>query len=351
MYGRRVDFMMGNESKDEYLIRSYLLGELPENELETVEERLMTDREFSKLALVVESILVEDYVEEGLQGTDRENFERLFMTTPQAREQVRFERELGEHVSRTLKELPLRTIDAGPVVKSPHIFERLGFGGHRWLLVGAAILLLVSGIAGWRVFFFKSKIEKGLIALNKAYQEQPIDARVTGLDFPPKLNQRGDVNKKVDEASLKQAEIFLSDQARGNPDSESFHALGRFYLTQGDFNRAIDYFQKALVFKPNDAQIHSDLGAAFLERAKHVKKEDLSRGSEEFFQSREHLDKALEFDPTLREALFNRALLYQEMLLLPEALEKWQEYISKDPSSIWADKAKDNIEAIEKQKK
>src|SRR5215217_8134808 len=121
---------MEQEANNEVLIRNYLLGKLSESEHEVVEERLMTDREFSNFGLVVESMLVEDYLAGQLQGRDRENFKKLFLATPQGREQVRFTRELKEYASKA---------------KACHWWQSTS-STKLWALGTLTILLIAAGI-------------------------------------------------------------------------------------------------------------------------------------------------------------------------------------------------------------
>jgi tetratricopeptide (TPR) repeat protein len=330
---------MGDGPDDERLIRSYLLGELSAEELEAVEERLMTDSQFAELALVVESVLVEDYVEGELSGRARKSFEQLFLSTPQGSESIRFAHELKEYASRAGA--------SEPAAKAHWSAWRSAFGAPRWALAAAAIFLIIAGTVVWRVITSKSETEKGLTALGRAYQEQPIDARITGLDYAPRVSLRGDAAHRANDASLRQAEITLTNEARANPGYESFHAVGRFYLTQRDFTQAIDYFEKAIDFRSDVAEIHSDLGAALLELGKALERDDPGKGAEAFSRSREHLSNALALDQGLLEARFNSALLYQQVGLFPEALDEWREYLKRDASSRWAGEARKNIGEIE----
>jgi CHAT domain-containing protein len=77
------------------------------------------------------------------------------------------------------------------------------------------------------------------------------------------------------------------------------------------------------------------------------RRDDSGKILEDFAASLEHLNRALELNGSLLEALFNRALLYEEMMLPQQAEEDWRKYLEKDPSSRWADEAKRRIEAIE----
>ena len=88
---------MALESRNEELIRKYLLGGLSDDELERVENDLLTDNVFSDYVLMIEDALVEDYAEGRLEGSDREKFEHRLLSTPRGREQVRLTEALREY--------------------------------------------------------------------------------------------------------------------------------------------------------------------------------------------------------------------------------------------------------------
>jgi tetratricopeptide (TPR) repeat protein len=325
---------MAPDIKDEELIRSYLLGNVSEQEQEDLEERIMTDDEFSDLACVIESILVEEYLEGTLATEDRVRFEKLLLATPQGAEQLRFASALKEYASR--RALPVETVK--PHQRRP----QSTFGSPWWSLAAAASLLIAAGIVVW-LLFRPSPIAKGLAALAEAYPERPVVARVTGLRYAPRPPElRGGAGGKVNEDRLLYAESTLKTEARKHPGPESFHALGRLYIAKRDFQQAIEYLGKALEQKPDDATIHADLGAAYLELGKHNKSFDPGVRPREFDHSLEHLNRALDLDSDLIAPLFNRALLYEETL--PEkAAAAWQEYLGKDRDSRWADEARNRL--------
>ncbi|HET9787518.1 MAG TPA: hypothetical protein VFP47_10310, partial [Pyrinomonadaceae bacterium] len=106
----------------------------------------------------------------------------------------------------------------------------------------------------------------------------------------------------------------------------------------------------ALALDPNGAQIHSDLGAALLEKGKLYKLngED-GKSLETLSESLEHLNRALELNTNLLEALFNRALVREYMGLPQPAAEDWRQYLEKDSQSPWADEARAKLKEIESQ--
>ena len=202
------------------------------------------------------------------------------------------------------------------------------------------MIVLGLGLGIWRVFFYQSEVSKGTAALAYAYREQrPLEARISGFNYAPAANTRGE-QVKVDQVALDRAERILLNAVFEHPGPAANHALGRFYLAERQFDKAISQFEEALKVEPNSAQLHSDLGAAFLEKGKADRLQGESGKSfEELGRSNEHLSKAIELDGSLLESLFNRALCHENLLLYREAEKDWRDYLERDPNSAWAGEA------------
>lgn len=344
MFRRNFHKLLGNEvtpeskckPEDESLIRRYLLGELMEGERQEVEERLMTDDDFFDRTLLAEDDLIDQYARDELSGRDRKLFEQTILSTPDGRERVMLadnlvrhaskKSEAGNPVSRRIAALPLRA-------------------------AVAAAILLAAGLGIWRVFFYQSDIDKGLLALNDAYRGQrPVEARISGFDYAPWEGVRGD-QESVDHVHLNRAERILLDAVFEHPGSASHHAVGKLYLTERKFDEAVARFEASLKTDSNNARLYNDYGAALLEsgRADRLKDEPGKRLAA-LARSLEHLNRAIQLDNSLFESLFNRALLYESMSLLQQAEDDWKEYLERDPDSIWAQEAQRHIDDLEERK-
>jgi len=202
-----------------------------------------------------------------------------------------------------------------------------------------AALVAVSALI-WLLVVRQTAVEEGLMALRQVYhQARPTEARITGgFDYAPYAPTRGS-REQTEEARLEFArwKLTLAVMKEGTP--EAHHALGRFYLTQHQFDEALTYLQKALAEDPDNPQLYTDLGVAYLEQG-----QALSRAIE-------HFNQALKKDPTLLEALFNRALCYEKMSRFPEAKADWQHYLELDGTSLWADEVRQYLKWIEEQER
>lgn len=326
--------MVAATPEEQRQLRQYLLGYLAEADAEQVELRLLSDAGYSEELDIVADELIDQYVSGALPESDQQPFNAHFLKSQARRDKLEFARALKQ------RKAELRWA------------KRL----YRFYLpaAAAAVLLIGLGVVVWRSFQNRSEVNEGLIALQSAYRDQrPIEARISGFGYAPLLEQRGG-EPKADYVQLDRAERRLSDAVSDNPSADTHHALGKYYLAQHQFDKAIDQFEAALKLDPQQARVHSDLGAALLERGK-SRNPDLERDEgvqeiKEFAESLTHLKKALELDGSLLEALFNRALLYEYMGLSEQAEDDWRAYLEKDPNSKWADEARQHLTELKEQR-
>jgi tetratricopeptide (TPR) repeat protein len=251
---------MNKASEDQVAIRQYLLGNLGDKEkMRQIEEKTLLDDDFNEALSIAEDNLIEEYLDGELTEAERERFTRHFLHAPENRQKL--------HFISNLRELATKTKNAPEVSKKKAgLFDWrkfLSFPAVRF----AALILIVSGLgfAVWRLAFYQSDVDKGIAALRVAYRGQrPIQSRTTaGFDYVPVSTTRG--NKIVtDEKARDRAQRYLLDAIEGqSPDAN--RALGLFYLTEKEFEKAINEFNLALKVASKDPKLHSDLGAAFLE--------------------------------------------------------------------------------------
>jgi CHAT domain-containing protein/Tfp pilus assembly protein PilF len=216
----------------------------------------------------------------------------------------------------------------------------------------AIILILCIGLGIWWAFFHQSEVDKGMAALAEAYHERRlVEVRISQLPYAPMAKSRGE-QESVDQLSRDRAERILLDAVFQQPDPASYHALGKLYLAEQKFDRAITQFEQALKTDSNNARLHSDYGAALLEIGRANKLADeTGKSMDEFARSLEHLNKALQLDDSLLDALFNRALLYESMILPQQAEDNWEKYLEKDPNSGWADEAQRHLHDLKEKQK
>ncbi|HEY4641396.1 MAG TPA: hypothetical protein VII75_08640, partial [Thermoanaerobaculia bacterium] len=126
-------------------------------------------------------------------------------------------------------------------------------------------------------------------------------------------------------ATLRAADSIISDSASSPSDVAVAHLLA------GNIDSAIECLEGAT---PKNANVWSDLAAArCLMAARRDKPAELPRALAA-------ADRALEFDPELLEAHFNRAVILEKMGLRSYAAVGWAAYLARDSETKWADEAR-----------
>lgn len=344
---------MVRKINEQNAVRRYLLKQLSASEQESVELRLLSDDAFSEELEIVEDELIDEYLANELSQTERRQFEETFLASPERQQKLKAAQAVNRYFNRS----------SNQPTPAPTIFQTL----RNWLTslllpVGVPVavgILIVFGVVIWRGFFFKSDLQKGLIALNQAYrQERPVEARVSKLDHAPFITRRGTEPERVNTLERDRAQLLLSEALKKQANADSYHALGKFYLLQKDPDKAIEYLELARNAGGNNAQTYADLGAAYLERGKlgldagssDTPSPSGGKGLEDLGRSLEYLKQALELNPNLLEALFNRALVHQYQGLNQPAEADWRSYLEKDPNSPWAKEAQQKLKLLEEKK-
>jgi len=128
----------------------------------------------------------------------------------------------------------------------------------------------------------------------------------------------------LDELDVRSAAQALKVLAASDHSRRGFHAYGLALVASRDYDAAIEAFTQALLQPAsNDAVIHADLSALWLERHR------LSGQAADAERALAEADRALSTAPQHLHAAFNRALAL-DVLARPEARRAWQAYIDLD---------------------
>lgn len=135
--------------EDEQAIRRYLLDELPPEERQRLEERLLDDGDdFFERVQIAEAELTDDYVTSDLSEDERARFGELSLSTPERYEQLWFTTLLRDHFA---ADTPLKKTVKGEVRPPPSWLEKLslslGFGRPAVGFALACGLILALGVA------------------------------------------------------------------------------------------------------------------------------------------------------------------------------------------------------------
>jgi tetratricopeptide (TPR) repeat protein len=316
-------------------VREYLLGRVSdETTLEGIEELLFTNEEFCSQVALAEDEIIDDYVRGRLNHADAESFR----ATLSADAERRFKLEMAQALRERALARDLKTTEA-----KPSFFGSLNLFFRRPMYAGAFAVLLIAVVA-LAVYVTRRGSGGELAELRSIYQQsRPTETRISEFGYAPLTQVRG-APESAEKNRLRRIENSLIEATEKKPNAQTLHALGVFYLTQHEYQKAIKEFEAGLKFG-DDAKVHNDLGSAYFERAK---TEPQDKRLEDLAQSLEEFTKATKLDGNLLEALFNKSLALQEMGTMPrEAKESWTLYLQKDPSSPWADEARKNLARLE----
>jgi cell division protein FtsB len=85
---------------DESYLRRYFLRDLPQEEQDSIEEKLCTDETFFQEVIACEDDLVDDYARGKLSSSESVAFEAQYLTTQAGQEEVEFARGLADYIRR-----------------------------------------------------------------------------------------------------------------------------------------------------------------------------------------------------------------------------------------------------------
>jgi CHAT domain-containing protein len=164
---------------------------------------------------------------------------------------------------------------------------------------------------------------------------RPIDARLTGFEWPSARLQRATHTSLLDPARLElagAASTVIQSQLNDSS-ARARHESGAAFLLIDRDRDAIDALESAVHQSPKNAAYWSDLAAARYTLAV------TENRPHELPQALADADHALHLDAKLPDALFNRALIIEALGISEAARRAWQRYAAADPSSHWSAEA------------
>ena len=139
---------------DENQLRSFLLGELSENEQTNIAQAAFADEDLLAHLQTVENDLIDEYVRGEITQNEKQNFERMFLTSAERKQKIEFAQAFTE-----FKENNAALTQTGKLASK---FERKDFwqtvfpNYFKPQLAFAAIALFVL-LIGWLIFFDSGK--------------------------------------------------------------------------------------------------------------------------------------------------------------------------------------------------
>lgn len=317
-------------------LKQYLLGRLSAEDEERLEMRLLTEPEFAEEFDIAVDDLTDAYVTGEIQGEDRQRAERYFFRSADRQNKLKYALALKAHKAQRSSQ---RNWWASPGLRA------------------AASIILVFGVAFgiWQAVTDKSELDKGMQALRTAYRDQrTIESRISALPYSEFSQTRGLDSDNPATDNLRRGKLHLTEAVKDNPTAAAHHALGQLYLAEHQFDLALKEFDAALREDPNNPRLYNDIGVTWLEKASLLLSNETAnspppqQAQEELNRCLDNLNKALQLDGNLLDAIFNRALCYEKQSRTEEAKAEWRNYLSRDSSSPWALEARRHLSLLER---
>lgn len=129
-------------------IIAYLLGSLPEDELERFEEECFAQEDWPDELAQVEEDLVDDYLRDELTAEQRRLFRQNYLTTDARRERVALAAALLRHVDEE-QAAPVTTRAQAPDKPAEAGWWNSFWGGRPWAMAAAALAVVVVVAGVW----------------------------------------------------------------------------------------------------------------------------------------------------------------------------------------------------------
>ncbi|HEV7767021.1 MAG TPA: tetratricopeptide repeat protein [Thermoanaerobaculia bacterium] len=212
--------------------------------------------------------------------------------------------------------------------------------GTWWLVLAATLVIAVVGLIAIRSSdpTGDSRMAR-LVALTEG-SPRSVEPRLSGAfawgpyDGPMRS---GDAANDTRRMKLSGVAGELVDEAERESSTDAQHAAGVALVLIERPLDAVTRLRAAAERSPTNAKLWSDLSAAEYAAALQLVRPSL------YPEALASADRALSIDPRLPEALFNRALVLERLGLPLVAREAWERYLAVDPSSRWAEEARNRL--------
>ena len=204
-------------------------------------------------------------------------------------------------------------------------------------LIRVVIVLSLATVAACSTSTGESAVERGTALLIEAFaEERLIEPRLSGGFKCGELKRDAGDTSHINQATLKKAgDLILNAVDRSNPSSQLAYA--RLLLSKGEkAPDALKTLKLVLEAAPDNAQAHNDLGVCLIQ---HDKLEDAI----------DQFETALNLNPELSEAVFNRALCYGRLLLTAAATAEYKRLIEIEHDKSWIPEIHRRLQELSRQ--
>lgn len=204
----------------------------------------------------------------------------------------------------------------------------------------AACSLAFVVIAGWFIGQRQKEPDPNDLLAQAYTLRRTFEPRIAGAAYGPLRVERGNTVRTFP-AQFFEAEklIHISRHAEN---TIFMQAQARAYLLQWNFEDAIRELDRALILKPNDSGLLLDKATALYERAQTNGGQD----SRDYRAAADLLSHILAKYPEDPVALFNRAVIFEQLRWAKEGIADCEQYLRIDPGSPWAQEVRSRLERL-----
>lgn len=211
---------------------------------------------------------------------------------------------------------------------------------RRWLEATTVIAVAGTVVIAARLFFARaSEPLQELINAATSASARSNDARLSALPFQPRRVTRSDRQEPASDLRVRAAAAaLLANPASLNRPRDAAIAQ----MIAGDVTLAHALMERAIAQDPESAETWSDHAAVYYELGKR------ENNALHYAQAVTAADRALELDPTLPSAIFNRGIALEGLHADRFARDAYAHYLSVDSSSGWADEVRLRLEPLQR---
>ena len=201
-----------------------------------------------------------------------------------------------------------------------------------WILVVSVVVVVAAVFIARRTR--RSDVDRGMLALIEAFSKQRlIEPRLSGGLKWGRFNASKDASPDVRSDKFERAQELIGNAVAGNEPGAEL-AYGRLLVSRGEkLSEAQKYLHRALALSSGSSEAHNDLGVCLFQEGK------IEDAVVEF-------EAALENRAEMPEALFNRSLCYQRLLLKDAARADLTGLASVEHDNSWLNEIKQRLDEV-----
>ncbi len=207
-----------------------------------------------------------------------------------------------------------------------------------WAFAAAAVVLL----SATTVFFLMLPTPPEKLLARAYAQQRTLDLRLPGASYGPIQVQRDPRQSQLNSPdSLLEAQYQIKRGLERKPDDpDLLRAKAEADLLAWKYQPAIETLGHALRFKPQSANLLVDLATAHFERG--ASTDDPA----DYETALQYLSDALRLSPKDPAALFNRAIVYEQLFLYNRAVEDWELLLTIEGDKGWQQEAEQRLREL-----